>query len=108
MDIIEIKKFMKENKITYEKLSKKSNISIDTIKQIFCGKTKYPRLDTMNAILDALNLKNESIDEKSIDPRLLNGLAKKGINIKDINKLDANQLDLIINMIHQMFKNQNK
>lgn len=58
MDILEIKKYMKVNKITYQELSDISKIPITTLKDIFRGKTKNPRIDTMNAIEKALNIPN--------------------------------------------------
>lgn len=59
MEIIDIKKYMKLNKITQKQLSQISGIPISTIEQIFSGKTKRPRLDTMNAICKALGLDYE-------------------------------------------------
>ena len=59
MDIIEIKKYMKDNKITYEMLSVKSEIPLNTLKNIFRGKTLNPRIDTMQAIERALGIENE-------------------------------------------------
>lgn len=57
MTVEEIKKYMKDNKITYEELAQKANLSISTVKKIFSGSAKYPRIDTMQAIEKALNLK---------------------------------------------------
>lgn len=59
MDIKEIKDHMKANKITYESLSNESGIPLNTLKNIFCGRTPSPRIDTWNAILEALGLKTE-------------------------------------------------
>ena len=56
MEIQEIKKYMKENHITYEELATRSQISISTIKKIFSGISQYPRVDTMQAIERALGL----------------------------------------------------
>lgn len=56
MTILEIKSFMKTNKITYEMLSKKSGIPLTTLKYIFSGKTENPRIDTMRAIETALEI----------------------------------------------------
>lgn len=56
MTIEEIKKYMKENKITYTELSIKSKIPLNTLKNIFCGRTSSPRIDTMNAIEKALGI----------------------------------------------------
>lgn len=56
MKIEEIKKYLKINGITYEKLSELSGISISAIKKIFSGSARYPRVDTMEAIEKALGL----------------------------------------------------
>lgn len=60
MSIKEIKEYMKKNKITYETLSKTAGIPLTTIKYIFSGKTPNPRIDTMNAILTALELNDSA------------------------------------------------
>lgn len=49
MKIEDIKSFLKQNKITYEKLSELSGISISALKKIFSGQAKYPRVDTVEA-----------------------------------------------------------
>ena len=59
MKIETIKKYMKENKITYEELSQKSGVSISTIKKVFAGISPYPRLDTVQAIENALGLSDD-------------------------------------------------
>lgn len=59
MDIQRIKLLMKENKITYEMLSKESKIPLNTLKNIFRGKTVNPRIDTVEAIEKALGLNQE-------------------------------------------------
>lgn len=56
MQVTEIKSYLKKNKITYDALSKSSGIPIGTIKSVFSGRTPNPRLDTMQAIEEALGL----------------------------------------------------
>ena len=56
MNIEILKKILKERKITYDELSKLSGISIYTIKSIFCGRSKNPTIDTVNAIKKALGI----------------------------------------------------
>ena len=56
MEIQAIKKYMKDNKITYDELAERSGLSISTIKKIFSGISQYPRIDTMQAIEAALEL----------------------------------------------------
>lgn len=66
MTLSDIKKFMKKNHITYEILSKKSSIPLTTLKYIFSGATANPRLDTMQAIIKALDLEERDFDIFSI------------------------------------------
>ncbi len=58
MEIQAIKKYMKDNHITYDELSKRSGLSISTIKKIFSGISQYPRIDTVQAIERALGLES--------------------------------------------------
>ena len=50
MKIEEIKKILKENKKTYADLSNACGLPIGTLRNIFAGFTKNPRLDTMEKI----------------------------------------------------------
>ena len=59
MEIQAIKKYLKENHITYEELAEKSQLSISTIKKIFSGISQYPRIDTMQAIENALGITSQ-------------------------------------------------
>ena len=68
MRIDEIKKYMKENKITYDALSEQSGLSISTIKKIFSGQAKYPRIDTIQAIEHALRLDQAEINWYMLTP----------------------------------------
>lgn len=65
MDINRIKTYMKENKITYEKLSELSKIPLNTLKNIFRGKTSNPRIDTVEAIERALNIEKGFLPENA-------------------------------------------
>lgn len=56
MTIQEIKEIMKEKDISQIELSEKSNIPLQTLRKIFSGVTKHPRIDTMQAIEKALEL----------------------------------------------------
>ena len=69
MEIQEIKAYMKSNKITYEELANRSGLSISTIKKIFSGISKYPRVDTMQIIEKSLGLDKE----KSLPSELTKG-----------------------------------
>ena len=73
MDIEYAKNVMKDKKITQLKLSEMTNIPLQTIKYIFTGRTKYPRIDTVQAIEKALGLdKAQGTDISAEDIELLN------------------------------------
>lgn len=60
MDIMEIKKYLKEHKITYKMLAEMSGVPESTLKNIFGGFTPHPRTDTMEAIERALGINEKS------------------------------------------------
>lgn len=61
MDVQAIKGVLKANKITYEQLSEKSGIPLNTLKNIFSGRTPNPRIDTIQAIMRALELDQSAL-----------------------------------------------
>ena len=54
MDIPKIKRYLKENGLTYEDLAKMSGIPKQTISRVLGGFTANPRVDTIEAIEHAL------------------------------------------------------
>lgn len=60
MDIMEIKKYLKEHKITYKMLAEMSGVPESTLKNIFGGFTPNPRMDTIEAIERALGINEKS------------------------------------------------
>lgn len=59
MTILEIKQYLKEHKMTYKDLAEKCNVPESTLKNLFSGATKNPRIDTMQAIERALEIDDE-------------------------------------------------
>lgn len=59
MTILEIKQYLKANKMTYKDLADKCNVPESTLKNLFSGATKNPRIDTMQAIERALEIDEE-------------------------------------------------
>ena len=55
-----IREELKRRKMTYKELSEISGVPIDTLNNFFRGKTKNPRIDTMQAIERALGIENHS------------------------------------------------
>lgn len=67
MTIQEIKDYMKRENITQIELSEKSKIPLQTIRKIFSGIVKNPRIDTMQAIEKALGLIEENKDNQNTE-----------------------------------------
>ena len=57
MEIEEIKLLLQKEKISYPKLSEMSGVTLGTLKEIFRGRIKHPRIDTMQAIEQALGIR---------------------------------------------------
>ena len=55
MNNLELKKILKENNLTYQKLSEISEVSVDTIKKFMAGQTLNLRKQNENAIIKAIN-----------------------------------------------------
>ena len=72
MDIKEIKKILKERKITYESLSEMTSLSSSTIKKIFSETAKNPRTNTIQAIEKALGIANDTIILTEKEIKLIN------------------------------------
>ncbi|MBQ9728205.1 MAG: helix-turn-helix transcriptional regulator [Clostridia bacterium] len=62
MEIQTIKKYMKDNKITYDELARRTGLSKSCITKIFAGYARYPRIDTMQAIEAALELNRSPLE----------------------------------------------
>lgn len=60
MTILEIKQYLKDHKMTYKDLAEKCNVPESTLKNLFSGATKNPRIDTMQAIERALNIADDA------------------------------------------------
>ena len=56
MNVEQLKKAKKEQKMTYEQLSEKSGVPLSTIYDLFRGITAAPRIDTVQAIQEALGI----------------------------------------------------
>ncbi len=61
MDITSMKARKKELKLTLDEISARSGIPKRTVEDIFRGATKNPRIDTMQAIEEALELNQKPI-----------------------------------------------
>lgn len=105
MDIEKIKLHMKLNKITYKQLSEKSGVSENTLKCIFSGRTPAPRIDTMNAILRALDL---APNEEETPNKLLMKLAEQNIYKNDLNKLPDDKIKIIVDLTKNIVADNKK
>ncbi len=87
MEVQAIKTHLKSNKITYEQLSAKSGIPLNTLKNIFSGRTPNPRIDTMQAIQRALELNTPTgwtEEEKAL-----------GVAPNNLEKLSPDEMELL-------------
>ena len=74
MDIELYKKTMKARNMKYEDLANQTGISLGAIKRIMAGIAKYPRVDTIEAIEEALQIKQEPKTWKPTTRRVPYGL----------------------------------
>lgn len=84
-EVERIKIYMKNNKITYEYLAAKANMSIGTIKSIFSGRTPNPRIDTLKIIKEALGLD----EKKPLADEIVEQVAE--LNIADYQNLSEDE-----------------
>lgn len=94
MTVQEIKKYMKENGITQLKLAEIADIPIGTIRDIFRGATKNPRIDTMQAIENALGLNKKAVGETP--PQSIDNL------IADLNKMPKEKQEELAPVIQHL------
>jgi transcriptional regulator with XRE-family HTH domain len=94
MTIQEIKEYLKLNKITYQDLSERSGIALNTLKNIFRGKTEHPRIDTMQAIETALGLTATQEQTLSVEEKQLFSLIAQ-LTDEEVKEL-SNFVDYII------------
>ena len=64
MDVNVYKKILKEKGMTYEDLAKKTGLSLGCIKRIMAGIARYPRIDTIEAIENALGISSDITAEE--------------------------------------------
>ena len=62
MEIKKLKTEIKRKGLTYETLSAESGIPLNTLKNIFSGRTPNPRIDTVQAIEKALGLASPTLE----------------------------------------------
>lgn len=98
MEIFEIKKYLKEHKISYAELSEKSGVPIQTISKIFAGITLNPRIDTIQTIEKALDINQEPIEKLKQIPAEI---------YKKLDGLTDEQMEDVVNYI-EFIKSKDK
>ena len=101
MTIEKKKKYMKEHKITYQNLSDMSNIPVTTLKDIFRGAIKNPRIDTYNAIEEALGLKEKTTDKVA---KIIRDLQDAGLTEERYNEMTEEQRQDFLQLVKIMTK----
>jgi transcriptional regulator with XRE-family HTH domain len=99
MNIEDLRKRKKELDITFEELSEKTDIAVSTLKEIFRGATKSPRIDTMQAIEKALNLDIQAPPTLSeAEQRLLSAFRN----------LEPQMQEIILNLVDNSARDESK
>lgn len=96
MDKAELKMLIKKSGMTYAEISEKSGIPISTIKAICGNQTKAPRVDTMDAIISVLGLKEKAEGNPQHDE--IDQIMKK------VQTLSNNQLKELLIIIEHFIK----
>lgn len=100
--IQDYKKHLKQIGMTYEQLSEKSGIPLNTLKNIFRGKTAHPRIDTVQSIERALGLTTEET-QKSPQDELSEG---EKMLLDLFNRVPDDKQELVLQMIQVALKSQ--
>ena len=103
MEIKEIKKILNERKINYIQLSEMSGVPLNTLRNIFSGRTPNPRVDTMQAIKHALGLD----EKKPLADKIAEQVER--LNIEDYQNLseeEQRKIAEIFNATVKAFKNK--
>lgn len=91
MDIELYKKIKKEKKLTMNDIAERAGISKRTIEDIFAGRARYPRIDTVQAIEKALGISSEPQSNEITEERL----QALGFDLTAISNLSEEDLQLI-------------
>ena len=101
MDIEHLKKIKKEKKMKLQEISDLSGIPKRTVDGIFSGKTKNPRIDTMQAIERALGIDE---DIKKSPPLEITEGEKELLDL--FNSVPDEQQQLVLQMIRVALENK--
>lgn len=66
MEIEKLKQIARNKKITYNVISEKSGLPLNTIKSIFSFRVQNPRIDTLQAIEKALGITEGAVDNSVV------------------------------------------
>lgn len=91
MNIELYKKLKKEKGLTMNEIAEKAGISKRTVEEIFSGRAKYPRIDTVQAIEKALGVSPEPQSTEITEERL----QALGFDLEAIKNLSDDDMRLI-------------
>jgi DNA-binding Xre family transcriptional regulator len=103
MNILDIKRELKNRKISYSKLSQNTGIPLSTLKAIFGGKTKSPRLDTLKLICEYLDIGVNRLvyNEINVKEGENNEIAELIENYRKLNKEQRQHVRIVISTFLQ-------
>ena len=58
---VHLREFRLTKNLSNEKIAERAEMSVDTVSNVFSGETRFPRVDTMQAILDAMECSWEDV-----------------------------------------------
>ena len=105
MNLENIKKELKNRKITYQMIADNTNISISTLKDIFRGKTENPRLDTIKLICSYLNIETDNLIYNETNSPILSEEEKE--IIQNIRLLDKDKKNRLKGYLKALIENKN-
>lgn len=116
MTIVQIKNYMKNNKITYQMLSDRTGLSLGRLKDIFRNEDSNPTLATYNKIITALGIDESDISTgindmsdisaKDLEPKT-NQIVARGRSGKKVEyNLNENEMQAVLTILEGMKKDK--
>lgn len=108
MTIDEIKRYLKNHKITYKDFSEICGVPEATLKNIFGGFTKAPRLDTVEALEAGIDKIKRSNGEYPIDLEEFDRMTRNNEIAYKISQMPDDVQDALFTFIDKMVERPKK
>lgn len=104
MTVKEIKKFLKDHKVTYEQFAEVSGLPLNTLKNVCSERTPNPRVDTMQAIEQGIVKIKMSAGEYPVDIEEFDKNTRDNELAKKISELPPELQESLFAFIEQTIK----